>query len=237
MKASARSKHGPQNRILKRLPPAVIRRLRKCLKEVALTHGHPLHEPGKPLKYVYFPESGMASIRTVLQDGTETEVATVGREGLVGLSVFLSARTTPRRTVWQLPGTAMRMDAALLRRETRRGGALSDVLHLYAQALFTQFAQLATCGRFHTIKQRCCCWLLMTHDRVEGDEFALTHEFLAQMLGTRRSGVTVIAGALQSAGLIEYRRGHVTIRNRAGLEKAACECYGIVRGEFDRLLG
>jgi len=237
LKASARSKNGSQNRLLKRLPPAIMRRLRRNLKEVALTPGFPLHEPRRPLRYVYFPETGTASIRTVLKDGTETEVATVGREGLVGLAVFLGAKSTPRRTVWQMQGTAMRMDAAVLRHETRCGGAFSDVLHLYAQALFTQLSQLATCSRFHTIKQRCCCWLLMTHDRVEGNEFALTHEFLAQMLGTRRSGVTVIAGTLQRAGLIEYRRGHVTIRNRAALEKAACECYAIVRGEFDRLLG
>ncbi len=129
------------------------------------------------------------------------------------------------------------MKASVLRRETRRGGPLAKALHLYAHALFTYLAQLATCNRLHSIEQRCCCWLLMTHDRIEGDTFEVTHEFLSEMLGVRRAGITVILGNLQRSGLILSRRGHVTIRNRKGLEQRACECYGIVRGEFDRLLG
>ncbi|MEP6699197.1 MAG: helix-turn-helix domain-containing protein [Verrucomicrobiota bacterium] len=179
----------------------------------------------------------MASILSVLKDGTMTEVGTVGSEGMVGLPVFFGAKTSARRVCWQFQGSAHRMDAELLRRETRKGGALSDALHLYTQALFAQVSQLATCNRLHTIEQRCCCWLLTTHDRVKGDELDLTHEFLSEMLGTRRAGVTEVAGTLQRAGLIEYRHGHVTVRNRRGLEKAACECYRVVRDEFDRLLG
>ncbi len=226
-----------RNRILRRLPAATRRRLRKHLKQVELAPRASLYEPHAPGKYVYFPETGAAAIVTVLEDGTETEVATVGVEGMIGLPAFSGAKTAPRRAFWQLPGSAFRMSAARLRRETRRGGPLAKALHLYAHALFTQLAQLATCNRHHTIEQRCCCWLLMTHDRVEGDEFYVTHEFLSQMLGARRSGVTVIAGSLQRRGLIRYRRGQITILNRRGLEKAACECYSVVRGEFDRLLG
>ncbi len=179
----------------------------------------------------------MASLLTVLSDGTETEVASIGGEGIVGLSAFMGAKRSTRRAFCQMPGTAFRLPVSVLQKETRRGGPFSDALHRYALALFTQLAQLATCNRLHTIKQRCCCWLLMTHDRVSGDEFYVTHEFLSEMLSARRSGVTVIAGTLQRAGLIRYRRGRITILDRPGLEKTACECYGIVRREFDRLLG
>ncbi len=215
----------------------MLRRLRRDLKEVELAPRDSLYEPNTPGEYVYFPETGAAAIVTVLKDGTETEVATVGHEGMVGLPAFSSARTAPRRAFWQLSGRALRMKASVLRQETRHGGPLAKALHLYAHALFTQLAQLATCNRHHSIEERCCCWLLMTHDRIEGDEFEVTHEFLSEMLGVRRAGVTVILGNLQRRGLIHYRRGHISIRSRKGLQKRACECYGVVRGEFDRLLG
>ncbi len=232
-----RSRSGFRNRILRRLPASVLRRFRPELKEVELVYGDPLYELNKPAKYVYFPETGMASIVTVLNDGSQTEVVTVGCEGMIGLPVFLGAKTSARKAFWQLPGTAFQMEAAVLRRETRSGGPLSDTLHLYALALFTQLAQLATCNRFHTMEERCCFWLLMTHDRVLGDEFDLTHEFLSQILGARRPGVTEIAGSLQERGLIRYQRGHIRIRNRKGLERTTCECYGIVQREYKRLLG
>ncbi len=236
--ASGRNTPPPfRNRILRRLPAAMLRRLRSALKEVELAPRDSLYEPNVPGKYVYFPETGVAAIVTVLKNGMETEVATVGDEGMVGLPAFSGARTAPRRAFWQLPGSALRMKASDLRRETRRGGPLAKALHLYAHALFTQLAQLATCNRLHSIEQRCCCWLLMTHDRIEGNEFEVTHEFLSKMLGARRAGITVILGNLQRSGLIEYRRGRITIRDRKGLEKRACECYGVVRTEFDRLLG
>jgi len=226
-----------RNRLLNNLPPATQRRLRKHFKEVTLSQRDSLHEPGKPLRYVYFPETAVAALLTVLKDGTHTEVASIGCEGMVGLSAFLGAKKSLRRAFCQMPGTAWRLSTAELLRETRRGGPLSDMLHRYALALFTLMAQLATCNRLHTIEQRCCCWLLMTHDRIEGDEFYVTHEFLSEMLGARRSGVTVIAGDLQRAGLISYTRGRITILNRRGLEKAACECYAAVHAAFDRLIG
>ncbi len=237
MKAVARRRNGLKYRILKRLPAAALRQLQPHLKEVALARLDSLHEPGKPFRYVYFPETAMASLMTVLKDGRRSEVAAIGCEGIVGLPVFLGARTSTRKAFCQMPGTAWRLSAAELVRQTRYGGPLSEMLHRYTQALLTLTTQLATCNRLHTIAQRCCCWLLMTHDRVEGDEFYVTHEFLSEMLSARRAGVTVVAIALQRSGLISYSRGVVRIRNRKGLEKAACECYGIVRGEFDRLLG
>ncbi len=237
MKAISRQKNGFKNRILKRVPPSRLRRLRKHLKEVTLARRDALHEPNTSFRYVYFPETAMVSVLTVLNDGTETEVASIGSEGIVGLPVFLGAKKCLRKASCQMPGTAFRLPASVLLRETRRGGPLATALHSYALALFAQLAQLATCNRRHTIEQRCCCWLLMTHDRVEGNEFYVTHEFLSQMISARRSGVTVIAGTLQRAGLISYRRGHIRILDRKGLEKAACECYGIVRNEVDRLLG
>jgi len=236
MAALSKPSNGFKNHVLKRLPPSTVRRLRKHLKEITLARRDVLLEPNRAFRYIYFPETAMVSLLTVLKDGTETEIASIGCEGMLGLPAFLGAKKSPRRAFCQMPGTIVRLPVSMLLKETRRGGPLSDALHRYAMALFTQLSQVATCNRRHTVEQRCCCWLLMTHDRVEGDEFFVTHEFLSQMLSARRSGVTVIAGSLQRAGLINYRRGQIAILNRKGLEKAACECYGIVRGEFDRLL-
>ncbi len=207
------------------------------MKMVDLAQGDSLYQPNEQLKYVYFPEQGVAAILNILEDGTESEIATVGNEGVVGLPAFFGSATSSRRAFYQISGTAVRVNAAAVRQETRKNGALAKTLRLYSQALFTQLAQQTTCNRLHTIKQRCCCWLLFTHDRVDGDEFGLTHEFLSEMLGARRAGVTVIAGALQRAGIIQNQRGRVTIRNRAKLEKTACECYRMIRAEFNRLLG
>ena len=237
MKAISKPRHGFRNRLLKNLPARMLPQLRRHLKEVQLTLRDPIQEPGEILRWVYFPETALISMLTVLNDGTHTEVASIGCDGMVGLPVALGGRKSNRRAFCQMPGTAWRMSAAELRRQTRRGGPLLEALHHYALALFALMAQLATCNRRHTIEQRCCCWLLMTHDRVDGDEFHLTHEFLSEMLGARRSGVTVIAGELQRQGLIAYRRGRVAILDREGLEAAACECYGVVRREFDRLIG
>ena len=228
--------HGTRNRILGHLSNKDFQRLRKRMKLVELPMGTTLYEPYAPLEYVYFPEDGIASLLTRLDDGTETEIATVGLEGMVGLPVFFGVESVPERTIWQVPGKALVLQAKVLRRETRQGGALSDVLCLYAQGLFTQISQSASCNRRHEIVQRCSRWLLMTHDRVNGDEFALTHEFLSKMLGVRRAGVSVAAGILQKAGVIKYSRGRIKIVDREGLEGISCECYRIVREEFDRLL-
>jgi CRP-like cAMP-binding protein len=235
MKPLSREVNGTRNLILGRLPSKDLQRLRRRMKLEQLSLGTSLYEPYAPLERIYFPEDGVASLLTRLHDGTETEVATVGREGMVGLPVFLGVESVPERTIWQVPGKALVLQAKVLRRETRHGGALSDALCLYAQGLFTQISQSASCNRRHEIVQRCSRWLLMTHDRVNGDEFALTHEFLSKMLGVRRAGVTVAAGILQKAGLIKYSRGRMTILDREGLEGISCECYRIVRGEFDRL--
>jgi CRP-like cAMP-binding protein len=236
MKPLSREVNGTHNLILGRLPSKDFQRLRRRMKLEQLSLGTSLYEPYAPLERVYFPEDGVASLLTRLHDGTETEVATVGREGMVGLPVFFGVESVPGRTIWQVPGKALVLQAKVLRRETQHGGALKDALCLYAQGLFTQISQSASCNRRHEIVQSCSRWLLMTHDRVTGDEFALTHEFLSKMLGVRRAGITVAAGILQKAGLIKYSRGRMTILDREGLEGISCECYRIVRGEFDRLL-
>ena len=236
MKPVSREVNGTRNRILGRLPSKDFQRLRRRMELVTLSLGTSLYEPFAPLERVYFPEDGVASLLTRLDDGIETEVATVGREGMVGLPVFFGVESVPGRTIWQVPGSALAMEAKVLRQETRQGG-LSDALRLYAQGLFTQISQSASCNHRHEIVQRCSRWLLMTHDRVNGDKFAITHEFLSKMLGVRRAGVSVAAGILQRAGLIKYSHGRVTIIDREGLEGISCECYRIVREEFDRLLG
>jgi CRP-like cAMP-binding protein len=237
MKQELPSKHGFRNRILARLPKYVGNRLRSKMEEVEMKQRTMLYEPHKPFRRVYFPETGVASIVTVLDDNTEIEVATVGYEGMVGLSVFLGANESPAKAFWQVDGKAFVLDARSLREETRRGSALAVTLNLYIQAFFTQVAQSATCNRVHNVRQRCARWLLMTHDRVEGDEFGLTQEFLARMLGIRRTGVTEVAGDLQRAGLIAYSRGHIKILNRDGLESISCECHRVVADEYRRLLG
>jgi len=226
-----------RNRILSHLPAADLKRIAQTLSKVDAIPRECLHEPNKPFRYVYFPETAVASIVTVLEDGTETEVATIGCEGIVGLPVFLGAKQSPGKAFWQVPGKGYRLPVMELKKETARNGTLNDRLRLYAQGLFTQVAQSATCNRAHNVSQRCARWLLMTHDRVPGDEFELTQQFLARMIGIRRTGVSEVAGKLQRARLITYRRGHVTVLNRRGLEKASCECYRVVQNEFDRLLG
>ncbi|MBV8815341.1 MAG: Crp/Fnr family transcriptional regulator [Verrucomicrobia bacterium] len=237
MKRELPSKPVFRNRILARLPKDESNRLQSKMQEVEMKQGTMLYEPHKPFRRVYFPETGVASIVTVLDDNTEIEVATVGYEGMVGLPAFLGVHKSPAKAFWQVDGKAFVLDAKALREETQRGSALAVTLHLYIQAFFTQIAQSATCNRVHKVKQRCARWLLMTHDRVEGDEFGLTQEFLARMLGIRRTGVTEVAGDLQRGGLIAYSRGHIRILNRVGLEKISCECHRVVMDEYRRLLG
>lgn len=228
--------NGVRNRLLGRLPPEEFQRLQPHLQRQEMRARDSLYEANAPLHHVYFPEAGVGSILTVLDDGTQTEVTTVGWEGMVGLPLFHGLDSVPGRAFWQVPGTAYRCEAEVFSREARRGGSLAEGLHRYAQALVHQLAQLATCNRRHLIQQRCSCWLLFVHDRVEGDSFDLTHEFLAEMIGVRRSGVTVAAGRLQAAGLIDYRWGRLTVRDRTGLEASACECYGSVRAQQEQLL-
>jgi len=227
----------PGNRLLAALPRQDYERLRPSLEIVTSGIKDLVYEPNGPIAYVYFPLNCVFSLLTIMADGTAIEYATVGNEGMVGLPVFLGAETMPSRAYTQVPGEAVRMKAELFREAARPVGPLHDVLLRYTQALVSQLAQTAACNRLHSIEERCSRWLLMTHDRVAGDQFVLTQEFLGLMLGVRRQRVNAAAGLLQKAGLIRYRRGQITILDRQGLEAASCECYRVTRREFDRLLG
>jgi CRP-like cAMP-binding protein len=226
-----------ENRILAALPEVDRQRLLAHLEPVPLALKQVLSAPHAPITHVYFPLSGVVSLLTVTEVGEAIEVATVGNEGLVGLSAFLDADSSPGQAIVQIAGDALCMPADALRAETLAGGALQTLLHRYTQGRLTQLAQGAACNRLHAMPARCARWLLMTHDRVGIDDFPLTHQFLAQMLGVRRATVTVAVGSLQRANLIRYRRGHITVIDRHGLEGASCACYRIIRDEFDRLLG
>jgi CRP-like cAMP-binding protein len=226
-----------RNRLIARLPQDERERLSSALDVVALGVKHQVAEPGKPFTHVYFPLSGVISFVLELQDGAVVEVGTVGNEGMVGLPVLLGAQESPTRVFSQVAGEAARMKSDAFAEHLKGAPALDRLLHRYAQTMMNQITQTAACNHAHAIEQRMCRWLLMTHDRVGQDEFALTQEFLAQMLGVRRPSVTVVAGMLQQAGFIRYSRGRMTIVNREGLEASSCECYRIVRRETERLLG
>ncbi len=221
--------------------------LREC-ELVTLLHGHRAYEPRAPITEVYFPETAVFSMVREMTDGGGIEVGTIGREGVVGGSVLAGATAMSTRCIVQIPGRAWRITTPALRAAvadslaggpgTADGGAvLGDLLHRYAQALFEQVSQTAACNRLHALEQRCARWLLMTHDRVDGDEIALTQEFLSYMLGVRRAGVTEACGTLQRSGLIRYRHGHITVVDRAGLEDATCECYAAAADAYTELLG
>lgn len=226
-----------ENRLLAALPREDLERLTPHLATVGLAFREKVYTPNEPMPYVYFPVSGVCSVVVGMANGAVVEVATIGNEGMLGLPVFLRSGTVPGEAFCQIDGRYCRLPADALLRETANGGALHDLLQRYTQALIVQIAQSAACNRLHPIEQRCARWLLMTHDRVAGDRFPLTQQFLAQMLGVRRAGVSVAASTLRTADLIRYARGVMTVTDRAGLEDAACECYGVVRREFDRLLG
>lgn len=228
---------GFENRVLARLPPAEYDRLKKSLQVVQLPRRTVLHEPGTPMSRVYFPRTAVASMVTTMEDGSTVEVATVGNEGMVGLSVLLGTSTMPMEVFIQIDGDAVSLPATLLKEATSNGGAFRPLLDRYTQALLSQIAQSGACNRLHPIDQRCARWLLMSHDRVPGDDFSLTQEFLSQMLGVRRATVTTAASILQRAGYIRYRRGRIQITDREGLEAASCECYRVIRSEYERLIG
>jgi CRP-like cAMP-binding protein len=225
------------NRLLAALPPDEYARLAPSLETVALTLKQQLYASEQPITHLYFPVEGVVSLVQGDLDGQVVEVATVGNEGMVGLPVFLGQESTPGEAFVQIVGAAQRLSAAVFRREVGPGTPLHALLHRYTQALMVQMAQNAACNRLHPIDVRCARWLAMTRDRVPTDTFALTQEFLALMLGTRRAAVSEAAGALQEAGLIRYARGVITILDREGLEAAACACYGIIRTQYERALG
>ena len=233
----SKSPKNSENRLLAALPQDEYERLVANMESVFLKFKQSVYEPNEPIEYVYFVQNGVTSLLNVMEDGREVEVATVGNEGMVGLPVFLGADKIPGRAFSQIPGDALRMKADVFKDKVTPGTRLHDLLQRYTQALFNQIAQGAACNSLHSVEERMCRWLLMTQDRVGEDEFPLTQEFLSQMLGVRRPTVSTAASILQKAGLIRYSRGSITVLEREGLEASSCECYGIIKAEFDRLVG
>jgi len=231
------SLHSPkQNRLLAALPTAEFEPLAAHLELVALPLGKMLYEPGGQLQHAYFPTTAIVSLHYVMASGAASESAGVGNEGMVGTSLFLSGTTTPSSAVVQTAGHAYRMDRRLLMQEFNRARLMQRLLLRYTQAVLTQIAQTAACNRHHTVEQQLCRWLLSTLDRMPTNELTMTQELIANMLGVRREGITESAGNLQRAGFISYRRGHITVLDRLGLEKTTCECYAVVKKELGRLL-
>ena len=198
--------------------------------------GEILYEPGGQMQHAYFPTTAVVSLHYVMESGASAETAGVGNEGVVGISLFMGGDTTPSSAVVQIAGHAYRLDGRLLRQEFKRGGFMQHLLLRYTQALITQMTQTAVCNRHHSVEQQLCRWLLLSLDRLSSNELTMTHELIANMLGVRREGVTAAAGSLQRAGLIRYGRGHIEVLDRARLEREVCECYAVVKKEFDRLL-
>ena len=226
-----------RNRLLAALPPDDFALLAPSLRPVRLDLKQVLHEPERPIAAAYFPESGMVSLIARMEDGAAQEVGLVGREGVVGLAVALGAESVGTEALVQAEGEALRLGTDELRAAFGRGAGLRDLLLRYMQALHAQVSQTAACNGRHAVDERLARWVLMAHDRADGDEFLMTQEFMAMMLGVRRAGVSVAAAVLQRAGAIGYAHGSVTVLDRAGLEGASCECYGAVRRQFERLLG
>jgi len=225
-----------QNRILASLPTIEYDRIARHLRLESAALGDPLHDHGRRIDNVYFPNGGVFSITNRMRDGTLVEVATVGREGMLGVGVFLGDRSATGRTFLQVAdGSVVALAVARFVEETGNGGSFREMIGLYAQASLLQTMQCTACNALHDATQRCCRWLLQTHDRVDADDFALKHEFLAMMLGVRRGTVTVVLGALQEAGLISSRYGHMRVLKRKNLEAASCECYAVIRRHFTRL--
>nr|WP_295776205.1 Crp/Fnr family transcriptional regulator [Rhodoferax sp.] len=229
--------HSPQqNHLLAALPQADFELFAQQLELVPMPLGQMLYEPGTQLRHAYFPTTSIVSLHYVTETGASAETAGVGNEGVVGISLFMGGDTTPSSAVVQTAGHAYRLDRHVLQSEFTRAGAMQRLLLRYTQALMTQMAQSAVCNRHHSVVQQLCRWLLLTMDRVPARELVMTQELVASMLGVRRESVTEAAGILQTAGYIRYRRGHIAVLERAGLEARACECYGVVKKELDRLL-
>jgi len=225
-----------QNHLLAAFPAAEFARLEPHLEAVEMPLGAALYESGGQLEHVYFPTTCIVSLLYVLEDGASAEIAVVGNEGILGISIFMGGETTPSRAVVQSAGYGYRLPAPLMKKEFSRAGPVLRLLLRYTQALITQMTQTAVCNRHHTVEQQLCRWLLLSLDRLAGDSLTMTQELIANMLGVRREGVTEAAGRLQRAGLIRYSRGRIEVLDRPGLERTVCECYGVVKLEFDRLL-
>jgi CRP-like cAMP-binding protein len=228
---------GPrENQLLARLPDEELVRWLPHLEPVEMPLGRVLYESGATLLYVYFPISAIVSLLYVMKDGASVELAVLGYEGIVGISRFMGGESTPSRAVVQSGGTGYRLKASLMQEEFNRAGTVMHLLLRYTQALITQMAQTAVCNRHHTLDQQLCRWLLLSLDRLRSNELIMTQELIANMLGVRREGVTAAAGRLHRAGLIDYQRGHISVLDRRQLERRTCECYAVVKREYDRLL-
>jgi CRP-like cAMP-binding protein len=225
-----------QNHLFFALPDEEYARLLPHLELVSLPLGHVLHESGTQMRHVYFPTTAIVSLLYVMEDGASAEIAIVGNEGAIGVALFMGGESTTSRAVVQSAGHAYRLRGKLLKDEFYRAGPMQHLLLRYTQALLTQMAQTAVCNRHHSLDQQFCRWLLLSLDRLSSSELVMTQELIANMLGVRREGVTEAAGNVQRAGLINYSRGHITVIDRAGLEARSCECYEVVKKEFDRLL-
>src|ERR1700693_2928893 len=231
------SPHTPkQNYLLAALPAGDYARLLPDLELIPMPLGWAAYESGGKLGYLYFPTTSIVSLLYVIESGASAEIAITGNEGLIGISLFMGGESTPSRAVVQSEGNGYRLNASILKREFALGGELQHLALRYTQALITQMSQTAVCNRHHSVDQQLCRWLLLSLDRLSGDELLMTQELIANMLGVRREGVTAAAGKLQSEGLIQYSRGHIRVLDRAKLEKHVCECYAVVKKEFDRLL-
>jgi CRP-like cAMP-binding protein len=225
-----------QNRLLRALPPTESQRWLPLLESIDLPLGSVLYEPGGTLSHVYFPTTAIVSLLYVMENGASAEIAVVGNEGIVGISLFMGGESTPSRAVVQSAGNGLRLKAPVMKKEFNRAGPVLHLMLRYTQALITQMAQTAVCNRHHTLDQQLCRWLLLSLDRLQGNNLVMTQELIANMLGVRREGVTEAALKLQHAGLISYVRGHITVLDRPGLETRSCECYAVVKREYDRLL-
>jgi CRP-like cAMP-binding protein len=224
------------NFLLAALPEPEWQRWRVLLEKVDMPLGQVLYESGATLTHIYFPTTSIVSLLYVMENGASAEIAVVGREGLVGVSLFMGGESTPSRAVVQSAGHGYRLRAQSMKDEFNRAGPVLHLLLRYTQALITQMAQTAACNRHHTLDQQLCRWLLLSLDRLQTNELSMTQELIANMLGVRREGVTEAASKLQQSGLISYARGRITVLNRPGLEKRTCECYAVVKQEYDRLL-
>ena len=224
------------NHLLAALTDSEWQRWLPQLEAVDMPLGQVLYEPGVALEHVYFPTSAIVSLLYVMENGASAEIAVVGNEGIVGISLFMGGESTPSRAVVISAGKGYRLEAQIMKNEFNRSGPVLHLLLRYTQALITQMSQTAVCNRHHSLDQQLCRWLLLSLDRLQGNELVMTQELIANMLGVRREGVTESALKLQNAGLIRYARGHISVLNRTGLEKRTCECYAVVKKEYDRLL-
>ncbi len=226
-----------ENRLLAALPREEYQHLVPYLERVSFDLGEVIYESGETLDHIYFPTTSIVSLLYMMLDGSSAEMGLAGNEGVVGIALFMGGDTMPNRAVVQSAGGALRMKANVLQREFALGSQFQRLLLRYTQALITQISQTAVCNRLHSVEQQLCRWLLLSHDRVKANDLVMTQELIADMLGVRREGVTVAAGRLQDDGAISYIRGHIKILDRPKLETIACECYKVVKDEFDRLLG